>query len=159
MNDLQLEQYIAAHNKQAELIDKLKQELDAALTLAEIATKARDDLKKELEEYRSIAEKVGAAKAVSEKEQYKDVLEKILSEFPVGNIREHTIESLPERISYYLKELTTASLEAEAWENCADELIIHAKNIEATTLNMIYYEAAQKAIKEYERLKSNEQRN
>ena len=49
MSDLQLEQYIAAHNKQAELIDKLKQEL---------------------EEYRSIAEKVGAAKAVSEKEQW-----------------------------------------------------------------------------------------
>lgn len=41
----------------------------------------------------------------SNDKQYKDILEKILSEFPVGNIKEHTIESLPERISYYLKEL------------------------------------------------------
>jgi hypothetical protein len=49
MNNLQLEQYIDAHNRQLELIDRLK---------------------KELEEYRSIAEQMGAAKAISEKEQW-----------------------------------------------------------------------------------------
>jgi predicted RNase H-like nuclease (RuvC/YqgF family) len=122
MNDLQLEQYISAHNRQAELIDKLKQELDAALTLAEIATKARDDIKKELEEYRSIAEKVGAVKAVSEKEQYKDILYQILREFPVGNINQHTIESLPERISYYLKELSEYTQRVEDLECELEEL-------------------------------------
>lgn len=228
MNDLQLEQYIAAHNKQAELIDKLKQELDAALTLAEIATKARDDVKKELEEieqilakalgypwfkddqenfpnateadgvavgdhtawslaceaadkikeqkeeisglhaeleyYRGFAEQLGAKKAVSEKEQYKDILEKILREFPVGNITEHTIESLPGRISYYLKELTTASLEAEAWENCADNLIAYAHGfVNYLSTRGIEYEGhdkqiklAEDAIEEYNRLKNNE---
>jgi len=56
MNDLQLEQYISAHNKQADLIDKLK---------------------KELEEYRNIAERMGAAKAISEKEQWEKCADRL----------------------------------------------------------------------------------
>lgn len=47
----------------------------------------------------------------------KDILDKILSEFPVGNISEHTIESLPERISYYLKELAEYTQRVEDLED------------------------------------------
>jgi hypothetical protein len=47
----------------------------------------------------------------------KDILDKILSEFPVGNISEHTVESLPERISYYLKELAEYTQRVEDLED------------------------------------------
>jgi hypothetical protein len=61
-----------------------------------------------------------------ENKQYKDILDKILSEFPVGNISEHTIESLPDRVSYYLKELAECTQKVEAWEKCADNLVDYA---------------------------------
>jgi hypothetical protein len=56
----------------------------------------------------------------------KIITDKILREFPVGNISEHTIESLPERISYYLKELAEYTQRVEAWEKCADDLVDYA---------------------------------
>jgi hypothetical protein len=59
-------------------IETLKQELDSALTLAEIATKKEKSLKEELEEYRSIAEKMGAGKAISEKEQWEKCADKLM---------------------------------------------------------------------------------
>jgi iron-sulfur cluster repair protein YtfE (RIC family) len=61
-----------------------------------------------------------------EYKQHKDILDKILREFPVGNITEHTIESLPERLSYYLKELAEYTQKVEAWEKCADDLVDYA---------------------------------
>ena len=52
-----------------------------------------------------------------ESKQQKDILDQILREFPVGNIAEHTIESLPERISYYLKELAEYTQRVEDLED------------------------------------------
>jgi hypothetical protein len=59
-------------------VETLKQELDFALTLAEIATKKEKRLKEELEEYRSIAEKMGAGKAISEKEQWEKCADRLV---------------------------------------------------------------------------------
>jgi hypothetical protein len=56
----------------------------------------------------------------------KIITNKILREFPVGNITEHTIESIPERVSYYLKELAEYTQKVEAWEKCADDLVDYA---------------------------------
>jgi hypothetical protein len=61
-----------------------------------------------------------------ENKQHKDILDKILREFPVGNITEHTIESIPERLSYYLKELAECTQKVQAWEKCADDLVDYA---------------------------------
>ena len=47
----------------------------------------------------------------------KIITDKILREFPVGNITEHTIESIPERISYYLKELAEYTQRVEDLED------------------------------------------
>lgn len=86
--------------------------------------------------------------------QYKEVLEKILREFPVGNIAEHTIESLPERISYYLKELAEYTQRAEDWEECADCLYVYAEEIKTTAqTNTALYESACEDIARYKKLK------
>jgi hypothetical protein len=63
---------------------------------------------------------------IRQAKQHKDILDQILREFPVGNIAEHTIESLPERISYYLKELAEYTQRTEDWEKCADDLVDYA---------------------------------
>ena len=59
----------------------------------------------ELEEYRSIAENIGAEKAVSEKEkairerdEARKIIAAALSILPCGHIPSHTPESIPDRI-------------------------------------------------------------
>ena len=52
----------------------------------------------------------------AERDFLKSITDKILREFPVGNIAEHTIESIPDRISYYLKELAEYTQKAEDLE-------------------------------------------
>jgi hypothetical protein len=47
----------------------------------------------------------------------KSITDRILREFPVGNIAEHTIESIPERVSYYLKELAEYTQRVEDLED------------------------------------------
>jgi predicted RNase H-like nuclease (RuvC/YqgF family) len=94
--------------------------------------------------------------------QYKDILDQILREFPVGNIAEHTIESLPERISYYLKELAEYTQKVEAWEKCAENLVDYAHDFVAhlSTWGKGYdrndkqIKLAEDAIEEYNRLKN-----
>ena len=54
---------------------------------------------------------------MAERDFLKAITDKILHEFPVGNIAEHTIESLPERISYYLKELAEYTQRVEDLED------------------------------------------
>jgi hypothetical protein len=56
----------------------------------------------------------------------KSITDRILREFPVGNITEHTIESIPDRVSYYLKELAQYTQKVEAWEECAENLVDYA---------------------------------
>jgi hypothetical protein len=63
---------------------------------------------------------------IAERDFLKAITDKILHEFPVGNITEHTIESIPERISYYLKELAEYTQRVEDWEQCADNLVDYA---------------------------------
>ena len=58
----------------------------------------------------------------AERDFLKSITDKILYEFPVGNITEHTIESIPERISYYLKELTEYTQRVENLEIELEEL-------------------------------------
>ena len=58
----------------------------------------------------------------AERDFLKEITDKILQEFPVGNIAEHTIESIPERISYYLKELTEYTQRVEDLEIELEEL-------------------------------------
>jgi hypothetical protein len=94
--------------------------------------------------------------------QYKDILDKILSEFPVGNIAEHTIESLPERISYYLKELAEYTQKVEAWEKCAEALVDYAHEFvhqlslwgKGYDRNDRQIKQAEDAIEEYLKLKN-----
>jgi hypothetical protein len=94
--------------------------------------------------------------------QYKDILDQILREFPVGNIAEHTIESLPERISYYLKELAEYTQKVEAWEKCAQNLVDYAHEFvhqlslwgKGYDRNDKQIKLAEDAIEEYNRLKN-----
>jgi hypothetical protein len=70
--------------------------------------------------------------------QNKDILDKILKEFPVGNIKEHTVESLPERISYYLKELAEYTQRVEDIE---DKKLDHEQPICTKCIsNLTYYD-------------------
>jgi hypothetical protein len=89
-----------------------------------------------------------------ESKQHKDILDQILREFPVGNIAEHTIESLPERISYYLKELAEYTQRVEDWEECADRLSIYAEEIQCTVTDRALWEVACEDVAEYKRLKN-----
>ena len=59
---------------------------------------------------------------LEEYNKLKNITDRILREFPVGNIAEHTIESIPERISYYLKELTEYTQRVEDLEIELEEL-------------------------------------
>jgi hypothetical protein len=61
----------------------------------------------------------------------KSITDRILREFPVGNIAEHTIESIPDRVSYYLKELAEYTQRVEAWEECAENLVDYAHDFVA----------------------------
>jgi hypothetical protein len=94
----------------------------------------------------------------------KAITNRILSEFPVGNIAEHTIESIPERISYYLKELAEYTQRVEDWEECADNLVDYAHEFVAhlSTWGKGYnrydkdIKQAEDAIEQYNRLKSHD---
>ena len=91
---------------------------------------------------------------LEEYNKLKSITDRILREFPVGNITEHTIESIPDRISYYLKELTQYTQKAEDWEECADRLFIYAEEIRATVNSTALYEAVCEDIETYKRLKN-----
>ena len=91
---------------------------------------------------------------LEEYNKLKAITDRILREFPVGNIAEHTIESIPDRISYYLKELVEYTQKAEDWEDCADRLFIYAKEIQCTVVNRALYEAVREDIETYKRLKN-----
>jgi uncharacterized coiled-coil DUF342 family protein len=74
----------------------------------------------ELEEYRSIAENIGAEKAVSEKEkairerdEARKIIAAALSILPCGHIPSHTPESVPDRIRELLESWVTAEHELE----------------------------------------------
>lgn len=92
----------------------------------------------------------------------KSITDRILSEFPVGNITEHTIESIPDRVSYYLKELAEYTQRVEAWEKCADDLVDYAHEFVAhlSTWGKGYdrydkdIKQAEDAIEEHKRLKN-----
>ena len=114
-----------------------------------------------IDETKELYDKIEACE--KHNKQYKDILDQILREFPVGNIAEHTIESLPERISYYLKELAEYTQKVEAWEKCADNLIDYAHEFvhqlslwgKGYDRNDKQIKLAEDAIEEYNRLKSN----
>jgi hypothetical protein len=99
---------------------------------------------------------------LEEYNKLKTITDRILREFPVGNIAEHTIESIPERVSYYLKELAEYTQRVEAWEKCADDLVDYAHEFVAhlSTWGKGYnrydkdIKKAEDAIEEYLRLKN-----
>jgi hypothetical protein len=99
---------------------------------------------------------------LEEYNKLKSITDRILREFPVGNIAEHTIESIPERVSYYLKELAEYTQRVEAWEECAENLVDYAHEFVAhlSTWGKGYnrydreIKRAEDAIEEYLRLKN-----
>jgi hypothetical protein len=99
---------------------------------------------------------------LEEYNKLKAVTDRILREFPVGNIKEHTIESIPDRVSYYLKELAEYTQRVEAWEKCADDLVDYAHEFveHLSTWGKGYdrydkqISKAEDAIEEYLRLKN-----
>jgi len=54
---------------------------------------------------------------LEEYNKLKSITDRIVREFPVGNIAEHTIESIPDRVSYYLKELAEYTQRVEDLED------------------------------------------
>ena len=112
-----------------------------------------ESLKSELEEYRSIAEKIGAEKAVSDKEKLEKIIKETLYELPIGNINTHTPETIPGRVKYWVQEAAEECSLREKWEACADRLIVYAKEIQATVINQALYEAVCEDIREYNDLK------
>lgn len=63
-----------------------------------------------------------------------DILNKTLYHLPVGNIKEHTFESIPERVQYYVNEYSKASHEL-------DKLVdIHKPFCKSCTTNLVYYD-------------------
>ena len=72
------------------------------------------------------------------------------------------IESIPDRVSYYLKELAQYTQRVEAWEKCADDLVDYAHEFVAhlSTWGKGYnrydkdIKKAEDAIEEYLRLKN-----
>ena len=112
------------------------------------------DLTAELEEYRSIAENVGAAKAVSEKEKLEKIINDTLRVLPFGNLFAHTPENIPKRVQDLAKEAAEECYFREKWEACADRLIAYAKEIQATVINQALYEAVCEDIREYNNLKN-----
>jgi hypothetical protein len=95
-------------------------------------------------------------------EKYMQIINDTLRELPVGNISTHTPESIPERVSYYLKELAEYTQKVEAWEKCADDLVDYAHEFvtHLSTWGKGYnrydkdIKQAEDAIKEYLRLKN-----
>ena len=121
------------------------------------------DLTAELEEYRSIAENVGAAKAVSEKEKLEKIINDTLRALPVGNINTHTPDTIPERVQDWVKEAAEECSLREKWEELADNLIPYAEDFARYLEEGIYknnpfsnhrnYQAVSKVIEQYEKLK------
>lgn len=112
-----------------------------------------ESLKSELEEYRSIAEKIGAEKAVSDKEKLEKIINDTLRALPVGNINTHTPDTIPERVQDWVQEAAEECYFRERWEACADRLIVYAKEIQTTVINQALYEAVCEDIREYNNLK------
>lgn len=112
------------------------------------------DLTAELEEYRSIAENIGAAKAVSEKEKLEKIINDTLRALPVGNINTHTPESIPERVQDWVKEAAEECRLREKWEACADMLFVYADEVKCGTHNQALWEAACQDIEKYKQLKN-----
>jgi hypothetical protein len=91
-----------------------------------------------------------------------EIINNTLRELPVGNISTHTPESIPERVSYYLKELAEYTQRVEAWEKCADDLVDYAHEFVAhlSSWGKGYdrydkdISKAEDAIEEYLRLKN-----
>lgn len=67
-----------------------------------------------------------ADRADKELDELEQIIHDTLRELPVGSISRHTPESIPERVSYYLKELAEYTQRVEAWESCADNLVDYA---------------------------------
>lgn len=113
-----------------------------------------ESLKSELEEYRSIAEKVGAEKAVSDKEKLEKIIKETLYELPIGNINTHTPETIPGRVKYWVQEAAEECSLREKWEACADRLIVYAEEISYQKCDFgNWHEKASKDIEQYEKLK------
>ena len=132
--------------------DQIKAYSDQTIEIQELK-KTIQDLTAELEEYRSIAEKIGAEKAVSEKEKLEKIINDTLRALPVGNINTHTPDTIPERVQDWVKEAAEECYFREKWEEIADRLIVYAKEIQATVINQALYEAVCEDIREYNNLK------
>jgi hypothetical protein len=91
---------------------------------AKLIQMLRDEVKKLDEENEYLSDFKAAAE--EEIEAHKNIINETLRELPVGNISTHTPESIPERVSYYLKELAEYTQRVEAWEKCADDLVDYA---------------------------------
>ena len=75
--------------------------------------------------YLEVPEMVNIIASIME-EKYMQIINDTLRELPVNSISRHTPESIPERVSYYLKELAEYTQRVEAWESCADNLVDYA---------------------------------
>jgi hypothetical protein len=116
--------------------------------------KTIQDLTTELEEFRSIAEKVGAGKAVSDKEKLEKIINDTLRALPVGNINTHTPDTIPERVQDWVKEAAEECRWREKWEELADRLIVYAEEISYQKCDIDnWHEKASKDIEQYEKLK------
>jgi hypothetical protein len=111
--------------------------------------------------YLEVPEMVEIISSIIE-EKYMQIINDTLRELPVGNISTHTPESIPERVSYYLKELAEYTQKVEAWEKCADDLVDYAHEFvtHLSTWGKGYnrydkdIKQAEDAIEEYLRLKN-----
>ena len=105
-----------------------------------------------------------ADRADKELDELEQIIHDTLRELPVGSISRHTPESIPERVSYYLKELAEYTQRAEAWESCADNLVDYAHEFVAhlSTWGKGYdrydkdIKKAEDAIEAYKKLKSHD---
>ena len=133
------------HNSDAELIRSLRADISKL-----------DEENEYLSDFKAAAEE--------EIETHKNIINETLRELPVGNISTHTPESIPERVSYYLKELAEYTQRVEAWEKCADDLVDYAHEFVAhlSTWGKGYnrydkdIKKAEDAIEEYNKLKLND---
>lgn len=166
------------HDSDAELIQQLRDHVDkleeeneylsdfkaAAEEELEELKKTIQDLTTELEEYRSIAENIGAEKAISEKEKLEKIIKDTLRALPVGSISRHTPESIPERVQDWVKEAAEECRLREKWEELADNLIPYAEDFARYLEEGIYknnpfsnhrnYQAVSNVIEQYEKLKN-----
>lgn len=136
--------------------NQIKTLVDQTIEIQELK-KTIQDLTAELEEYRSIAENVGAAKAVSKKEKLEKIINDTLIELPEIFIVDHIPESIPEIVRYWIRSYAEEYSLREKWEELADNLIVFAKIVREVegnaTRNTEYYNSAYEAIEQYEKLK------